>query len=94
MHVTSTTILGPFQYERGGRVSDEEFGRAREILLSSMRSMRDSPAALTEFALERSVNGVADDFEGLMKELGAVTVGDIKKAARTVQLDTVYFLKG
>jgi predicted Zn-dependent peptidase len=87
-------ILKQLDELRAGRVSDEEFGRAREILLSSMRSMRDSPAALTEFALERSVNGVADDFEGLMKELGAVTVGDIKKAARTVQLDTVYFLKG
>jgi predicted Zn-dependent peptidase len=75
-----------------GQVSDESFAQARGMLLSGLRSLRDSPAALIDFALERTANGLPVDLDGLLQTIETVTVREVKRAARTVELDTVYLL--
>jgi hypothetical protein len=55
--------------------------------------MRDSPGALIDFGLERSIHGLPADLDALLRELEAVTVKDVARAARTVRLDTVYLLR-
>jgi len=77
-----------------GQVSADEMALARAILLSGLRSLHDSPGRVIDFAMERAVNRLPADLDGLLRKLGAVTAGQIAQAARTVELDTVYLLRG
>jgi len=75
-----------------GRVSKDEMFYARQAIQHGLRSLVDSPRGLIEFALQRAVNGAPADLEGLKRSIDAVTVKDVTRAARTVKLDTVFFL--
>jgi hypothetical protein len=55
--------------------------------------MRDSPGAMIDFALERSIHRLPADLDRLVRGLRAVQVEDVARAARTVVLDTVYLLR-
>ena len=85
-------ILKQLAELQNGQISDESFAQAHGMLLSGFRSLRDSPAALIDFALERTANGLPVDLDGLLRTIETVTVRDVKRAARTVELDTVYLL--
>lgn len=76
-----------------GRIAAEEARLASGVLLSAVRGMRDSPGAIIDFGLERSIHGLPADLDALLGELRAVTTGDVARAARTVKLDTVYLLR-
>ena len=54
--------------------------------------MHDSPAALMEFALERTLSGLEPDLDGLREKLASTSPTAIAAAARTIELDTVYLL--
>jgi len=56
-------------------------------------SAGDSPGRVVDFALERTVNRLPADLDGLLGRLAAVTQAQIAQAARTVELDTVYLLR-
>jgi predicted Zn-dependent peptidase len=86
-------ILKQLRALQEGDIPAPEFEMARGILLSSMRGMRDSPTALMNFALERAVNGVPADLDGLMADLAVVKPADVARAARKVTLDTVFLLR-
>jgi predicted Zn-dependent peptidase len=86
-------ILAQLDDLRAGKVTAEEAKLARGVLLSSVRGLRDSPGALIDFGLERSIQGLPADLDRLLKDLRAVTLRDVAKAARTVKLDTVYLLR-
>jgi predicted Zn-dependent peptidase len=85
-------ILRQLDELRRGRIRDEELGHARQMLLHALRSLVDSPRGLVDFALERAVNGRPADLEGLRAALEGASARDAMRAARTVELDTVYFL--
>jgi len=87
-------ILRQLQALRAGRVDEQELAMARGTLVSGLRALRDLPGAIIGFALERAVNGMEADLAGLLAGLQAVTVRDVARAARTVELDTVYLLQG
>jgi len=78
---------------KAGRVTGDEVALARGILLSGLRSLHDSPGRVIDFALERTVNRLAADLDGLLRRLATVTARQIAQAARTVELDTVYLLR-
>ena len=77
-----------------GRISAEEDQYTRGLLASGLRTIYDSPGGLIEFALERAVNGVPSDLRGFTEALATVSTTDIARAARTVELDTVFLLAG
>ena len=64
----------------------------RQAIQHGLRSLVDSPRGLIEFALQRAVNGAPADLDGLRRSIDAVGVKDVMRAARTVELDTVFFL--
>jgi len=86
-------ILKQLDDLRAGDVSKEEAAHALSVLQGGLRGLRDAPGALIEFALERAINDVPADLDGLLRKLGAVKVRDVARAARTVELDTVYLLR-
>jgi predicted Zn-dependent peptidase len=87
-------ILAQLEDLGKGRISDEEDLFTRGLLASGLRTIYDSPGGLIEFALERSVNGLPPDLDGFTEALAAVSRADIARAARAVDLDTVYLLAG
>jgi predicted Zn-dependent peptidase len=86
-------ILAQLEDLKRGRVGEEEARLASGVLLSAVRGMRDSPGALIDFGLERTIHGVPADLDALLARLRAVTVADVARVARTVKLDTVYLLR-
>ncbi|MDH3593158.1 MAG: insulinase family protein, partial [Planctomycetota bacterium] len=86
-------ILRQLDAVRAGEIETEQIEMARSMLVGALRTMRDSPHALIDFALERTVNGVGADLEGLLADLERVTVRDVARVARTVELDSVFLLR-
>jgi len=85
-------ILRQLTALQDGDIQSESLEQARAMLLSGLRSMHDSPAALMEFALERALNGIDPDVEQLREDIASVRASNIAAAARTVELDTVFLL--
>jgi len=85
-------ILEQLKALQRGEIGAEALAQARAMVLSGLRSMHDSPAALIEFALERALNRIAPDLEGLEQRLRETDPPAIAAAARRIDLDTVFLL--
>ena len=77
-----------------GRFTQDELEAAKRLLLSQLRADLDSPGRLDEFYLGQAILGLDYELPALMEAVQAVERKDVEKAARTVLLDTVFFLKG
>lgn len=86
-------ILAQLDDLRAGRVTAEEARLTRGVIVSAVRGMRDSPGALIDFGLERSILGLPADLDLLLRGLKTATLKDVAKVARTVELDTVFLLR-
>ncbi len=71
-----------------------ELGGAKSVLLSAIRSREDSCARLEENTLGQAATGIWETAEEQIEAFSAVTPERIAAAAKSVTLDTVYFLKG
>jgi predicted Zn-dependent peptidase len=86
-------ILAQLDDLRKGRVTPAEASLARGILVSGMRGILDAPGAMIDFGLERSIHGIPADVDRLLRGLRSASIRDVARAARTVDLDTVYLLR-
>ncbi len=77
-----------------GNVTDEELNAAKESLLSMLRSYHDSPSAIEGYYASAAISGIGMDTKQFMEAVEAVTLTDVIEAAKTLQLQSVYFLKG
>ena len=71
-----------------------ELDGAKSVLLSAVRSREDSAARMEENTLGQAATGVWETDGEQLKALAAVTPERVVEAAKSVTLDTVYFLKG
>ena len=62
-------------------------------VLSGLRMALDVPARLDDFYLGMAIQP-GEDLPQHMERIRHLTVADLSEAARTLQLDTIYFLKG
>ena len=67
---------------------------ARESLLSALQALGDSQGALENYYLGLAATGRRETPEEMAALLRQVTPERIRAAAQSVQLDTIYFLKG
>ena len=67
---------------------------AREALLSNLRATHDSPGAIEGYYASAAISGIGMDPAQFMEALCRVTREDVSEAAKTLQLQSVYFLKG
>lgn len=86
-------ILRQLDELRRGAVAPDAEAQARGILVSALRSQHDSPAALIDFALDRTVNGQPADLDGIIRAISRTRTPEVARAARSVRLDTVYLLR-
>lgn len=92
--VAREEILKQLADMQAGNVRQEEVESARRTVQSALRAMQDSPMSLLDFWVGQSIAGFAWGLDDLMGRLASVTREQVIEAAKCVQLDTIYFLKG
>jgi predicted Zn-dependent peptidase len=87
-------IMAQLDAVRKGDLEDWELDGAKSTLLNAYASMGDSQGKLENFYLGQAATGQSETPEELAKQVKDVTPERIFSAMDTVQLDTVYFLRG
>ncbi len=75
-------------------ISPAELQSAREGLLSSLRTVRDSAGAIENFFETAALNGMPFSLEGYREAIRQVSVQDVARVARSLKKHTVYLLRG
>ena len=91
---TLDEIMHQLRQVQEGQWEPWELDGARSTALNSLRSVADSQSALENFYMSRAAVDQRETPEELMQSLQAVTPERICEAAESIQLDTVYFLRG
>ncbi len=92
--VTRQEIITQLEACRRGEISEAEMTAARQALLSFLRSVPDSPGSIENFTSTAALSGLIYSREGYMEALEQVTLDDVVKCAKSVRLNTTYFLRG
>ena len=92
--ITRQEILRQLDACRKGEITEAEMTAAREALLSSLRSVPDSPGSIENFTSTAALSGLVYSREDYMEAVEKVTLADVVKCANSVALNTTYFLKG
>ena len=92
--IVQQEILHQLQEICDGNISAGELTAAKEALLSSLRATNDSPGAIESYYASAAISGIGMTPAVFMERIEAVTAEDVSAAAKTLQLCTVYFLKG
>ena len=87
-------ILAQLEAVRRGELEDWELEGAKSTLLNAYTSMSDSQSKLENFYLGQIATGHSESPEELAQQVQEVTPERIFRAMESVQLDTVYFLRG
>ena len=87
-------ILAQLRAVQRGDFEPWELDGAKSVLLSAVRSREDSAARMEENTLGQAATGVWETDAEQLEAFAAVTPGRVVEAAKSVTLDTVYFLKG
>ena len=87
-------IMAQLKAVQNGELEDWELEGARSTLLNAYASMGDSQGKLENFYLGQAATGQTETPEILAEKVRTMTADRIFDAMNTVNLDTVYFLKG
>ncbi len=87
-------VLAQLQACCQGDITPEELTAAKEALLSSLRTVHDTPGAIENFYATAALSGLPMSVEEYMAAVERATLEQVVQAAQTVRLHTVYFLKG
>ncbi len=87
-------ILRELDACRAGEISDEELSAGKEALLSALRGVQDSPAAIENYYVSIELAETGRSWEDHMAALEAVTTRDVVACARALELHSTYFLEG
>ena len=87
-------ILHQLTLCQAGDITPAELQSAKESILSGLRAVYDSPGAMEAFYGVAALNGLNRSLETYAQQIRAVTKEDVSAAAATVELHSVFFLKG
>ena len=87
-------ILAQLDNIRSGKIEDWELEGARRTVISGHLATLDDQARQEEFWLGQAAAGLDETAEELAARFEAVTREQVMEAARKLELDTIYFLKG
>ena len=77
-----------------GEITEAEMECARQMLLSGLQSVHDTPGNIEGYYGVQSLTGMALSREAYMQALISCTKEDVAEAAKTLKKHTVFFLKG
>ena len=87
-------ILNQLELMKSGEFSDEDIEHARLLLINSLKSVNDSPRAMSEWYFRQCLEDEILSPEQEIERYKAVTREDIIAAAKSMVPDTVYVLTG
>jgi len=87
-------ILAQLELCRQGSIEDWELTAAKKSVVSSLLATPDAQSRLEDFWLGQAVADLDETPEELAARVDAVTASQVADAAKKLQLDTIYFLKG
>lgn len=87
-------ILAQLESCRRGQITEQELLAAKQSLLSSLRGTHDSPGAIEGYYASAALSGLPLTPQAYMAAVERTSLEDVVRAANTVTLHTVYFLKG
>ena len=87
-------ILNQLDACRRGEITEAELVSSKEAILSSLRSVHDSPGSIESYYSTHLLSGAFRTPQQYMDEIRAVTLEDVIAAAGTVAPHSSYFLKG
>ena len=87
-------IFAQLDAVRRGDTSPEELRAAKKIVSSDLRAVADSPSQLVSFWLNQGLRGLDASPEDEAALAEAVTAEEVAEAAKSVECDAIYFLKG
>lgn len=77
-----------------GKITEDELSSAKQYLITGMRSMEDSLSSLDGYYIAHSLDGLMFSPEEYAMLIGEIELEDVVKVAKSIRLDTVYFLRG
>ncbi len=86
-------ILAQLDACRCGEISQKEFDSAKSYVTAALRSYNDSAATMDDFYLGQEIKQLSCDLDEYTGLVDMVTLEDVIAIAKSVELDTVYFLK-
>ena len=87
-------IMLQLEKMKNGEFTDEEIDAAKKTFKTQSGTIKDSLAASEDFYMTRALLGYEETVDEFIEKINKVTREEIMAAANSVQLDTVYFLKG
>ena len=87
-------ILNQLRACQTGDFTAEELEAAKQALLTQLRSTHDSPGAIEGYYATSALSGLRLTPQDYIQAVEQATAEDVAKAAKTLRLHTVYFLRG
>lgn len=87
-------IMSQLEEVKKGEISELEFVSSINALTNDLEAYKDNQRLMQLFYLGQKVSGANYDIDSLKEKISKVTIDDVKRAAKSVELDTVYFLSG
>jgi predicted Zn-dependent peptidase len=75
-------------------ISEEELRTAKDLAIKDLNEMKDYPSAIATFFYGRLIYGINELPEEYSEKIELVTVEDVMRVAKKIELDTVFLLKG
>ena len=87
-------ILNQLKAVQEGDISELEYVSSVSAIVNSLKSCFDDQYAMQSFSLSESILKTGETLEDCIEKIKKVTLEDAVRAAASIRLDTVYFLKG
>ena len=87
-------VMAQLEACRCGQITEEELNAAKQALRSGLLSTPDAPASIEGYYASAALSGLPLTLEAYMSAVEQVTVEQVAQAAKSLELHTVYFLKG
>ena len=92
--VTRQEVLAQLEACCLGQITREELDAAKQALISGLRAVSDSPAAIESYYAPAALSGLNRTAQSYAAQVEQVTAEDVSAAARTLKLHTTYILEG
>jgi len=77
-----------------GKITPQELEGAKQALICQLRATHDSPASIESYYGTAALSGLSMDPDSYLRQAAEITLEQVMEAAATVQLHSVFFLKG
>ena len=92
--VVREEVLRQLTAVQTGEITDRELHAAKQALISGLRGIHDTPGNIESYYASAALSGLGMTPEEYIDRISRVDKAQVAAAARTLKLDTVYFLKG